>query len=278
MTKLSLAERAKAAAKKQLEGGNSGLYNKAWKSKNGLSVYKPEPTKEDGSNRGVLRILPYMMKDPRNNPDSQDIGAAWYKRRWWAHRVGPNKVVVACLFRNFGKPCPVCEMVQKMRADGVDDGVIRNLVAKERELFNVYDHVSKQVKILDISTHLFGKKLLKEVNDPANDNAGLYVDPGEGGMQLYCRFDSRKVGDFNITELGDVKFVKGKAVPKEILDKAEDLDAMLIEMEREELIGHMEGSITTPSHTQENKPEPAKSESTPPEPKQESADDDDLDF
>lgn len=273
MAILSLAERAKAAAKKQLEGGNASLYNKAWKSKNGLSIYKPEATKEDGSNRGILRILPYMMKDPRNNPDSQDIGAEWFKRRWWAHRVGPNNVVVACLFRNFGKPCPVCELVQKMRAEGVDDKVIVKLTAKERELFNVFDHVDKKVKILDISTHLFGKKLLKEVNDPVNEGAGLYVDPGEGGMQLFCRFDSNKSGEFTTITLGDVKFVKGKAVPKDVLDKAEDLDAMLIELSRDDLIAHMDGGTAAPV-----KSSAAVTVTEPVAEKAASSDTDDLDF
>lgn len=241
MATMSLVERAKAAAKKQLEGGNGSMTNKAWKSKKGLGTFRPEATKEDGSNRAAIRILPYTMKNPRGNPDSQDIGAEWYKRTYYVHRVGPSNMMVTCLLKTFGKACPVCEMVSKMRADGVDDKVVGKLVAKERELYNIFDHVDKKVKIMDISTFLFGKKLLKEVNDPVNEGAGLYVDPGEGGMQLYCRFDADKSGGFTSLKLGDVKFVKGKAVPKEVLDKAEDLDGMLVELSRDEIIEMMDG-------------------------------------
>ena len=268
MATMSLVERAKAAAKKQLEGSHGGMTNKAWKSKTGLPTFRVEATKEDGSNRAVIRILPYMMKNPRNNPDSQDIGAEWYKRLYWVHRVGPSNLMVTCLLKTFGKACPVCEMMHKMRADGVSDEVVRKLAPKERELYNVFDHVDKKVKILDISTHLFGKKLLKEVNDPVNEGAGLYVDPSEGGMQLYCRFDEDKSGGFTSKRLGDVKFVKGKVVPKEVLAKAEDLDAMLIELSRDEVIEMMDGVSTA---------DPAKVSS--PTPSEQGADaNDDLDF
>ena len=249
MAKMSLAERAKAAAKKQLAGGVGNLYNRAWKSKKGLDSYKPEITKEDGSNRGILRIIPYLMVDSRNNPDSTDNGSEWYKRRWWQHRVGPNDVTVACLFKNFGKVCPACEMAKQLRSEGADEETVKKLYARERELYNVYDGVDKKAKLLDISTHLFGKKLLKEANDPVNEGAGEYVNPGDGGMNLLCRFDSEKVGTFSVTTLGDVKFKKSGAIPKEILGQAEDLDAALIELSFDDFTALMDGGNTTTPDT-----------------------------
>jgi hypothetical protein len=125
----------------------------------------------------------------------------------------------------------------------VDDKVLKALSKKERELFNVYDHNDKTMKIVDVSTHYFGKILLKEVNDPENvkDGSENFVNPGVGGTMLSCRFDNGDIG--KSVKLGSVKFVKANAIPKEIMDKAEDLDAILTDMSAEEIQRVMDGVI-----------------------------------
>jgi hypothetical protein len=240
----TIMERMKASAKAQLEGGGSTMYNKAWKAKKGTPTLKIAITPPDGQ-RTNIRVVPYVVTNPRNNPDCEEIGAQWYKRRYWQHRVGPTgqEIRVPCLMGNFGKPCPVCALVSKLRAEGVDDKVLRALSKKERELFNVYDHNDKTMKIVDVSTHYFGKILLKEVNDPENvkDGSENFVNPGVGGTMLSCRFDNGDIG--KSVKLGSVKFVKANAIPKEILDKAEDLDAILTDMSTEEIQRIMDGVI-----------------------------------
>ncbi len=241
---MTIMERMKASAKAQLEGGGSTMYNKAWKAKKGTPTLKIAITPPDGQ-RTNIRIVPYVVTNPRNNPDCEEIGAQWYKRRYWQHRVGPTgqEIRVPCLMGNFGKPCPVCALVSKLRAEGVDDKVLKALSKKERELFNVYDHNDKTMKIVDVSTHYFGKILLKEVNDPENvkDGSENFVNPGVGGTMLSCRFDNGDIG--KSVKLGSVKFVKANAIPKEIMDKAEDLDAILTDMSAEEIQRVMDGVI-----------------------------------
>jgi hypothetical protein len=58
---------------------------------------------------------------------------------------------------------------------------------------------------------------------------------------LSCRFDNGDIG--KSVKLGSVKFVKANAIPKEILDKAEDLDAILTDMSTEEIQRIMDGVI-----------------------------------
>lgn len=243
---MTIMERMKQSAKTQMEGGGGNQFNKAWKAKKGTPNLKIVLTPPDGQ-RTNIRIVPYVITNPRNNPDCEEIGSQWYKRRYWAHRIGPTgqEVRVPCLMRNFGKPCPACSLVAKLKAEGVDKKVYENLWARERELFNVYDHNDKTLKLMDVSTHLFGKKLLQEANDPENIKEGSenFVNPCAGGVMLSCRFDA---GTFaKSVQLGSVKFVKANAIPKEIMDKAEDLDAILIELSAEEIERIMDGAITT---------------------------------
>jgi len=249
---MSLVERAKAAAKKQAEhkGGGNSFYNKAWKPTKGLPSLKVELTPPDGQ-RTNLRVVPYTITDPRNNPDCEDVGVQWFKRRYWVHKVGIDGIRVCCLARTFGKPCPVCQHRRKLQSEGAPDDLLRKFNSSERELFNVYDYGTKTLRLYDASTFLFGDSLRKEANDPANENADMYVSPDKDGMILSCRWDAGTMKD--TIKLGSVKFVPAKtAIPQEILDKAEDLDKILIELPTEEIIALMDGEAV-PSAKQDTK-------------------------
>lgn len=238
---MSLVERAKAAAKKQLEnkGGGNSLFNKAWKPTKGLQTFKMELTPPDGQ-RANLRVVPYTITDPRNNPDCEDVGTQWIKRRYWVHTIGIDGIRVCCLARTFGKPCPVCQHRRKLQSEGAPDDLLKKFNSSERELYNVYDYGTKTLKLFDVSTFFFGQGLLKEVNDPSNDNAGMYVSPDKDGMILSCRWDAGTMKD--TVKLGSVKFVPAKnAIPQDILDKVEDLDKILIELTSDEILALMDG-------------------------------------
>jgi hypothetical protein len=56
----------------------------------------------------------------------------------------------------------------------------------------------------------------------------MFLSPDKDGKYLSCRFDAGALPD--VTVLGSVKFVDAKvAIPKEVLDKAIDLDSILTE-------------------------------------------------
>ncbi len=245
MATMSLVERAKAAAKKQAENrsGGGSLFNKAWKPTKGLPSFKMELTPPDGQ-RTNLRIVPYTMTDPRNNPDCEDVGVQWFKRRYWTHKVGIDEVRVCCLARTFGKPCPVCQHRRKLQSEGAPDELLRKFNSSERELFNVYDYGTKTLRLFDASTFLFGNGLRKEANDPSNEGADAFVSPDKDGMILSCRWDAGTMKD--TIKLGSVKFVPAKtAIPQEILDKAEDLDKILVELTADEILVLMDGGAVS---------------------------------
>jgi hypothetical protein len=225
----SLIERAREAAKKQAEGKrNTGsLYNKSWNAGD-VELVKVTPSTAENP-RTQLRVVPYTMKDPRNNPDQNEVGSQWYKRRYWVHRVGADNVRVLCNHRTLGKPCVVCAERRRLQQEGANDDVLKRYNSSERELFNVWDMADKKLKLLDASTFTFGKKLLREINDPENEDAFMFLSPDKDGKYLSCRFDASSLPD--VTVLGSVKFVDAKvAIPQEVLDKAIDLDSILTEL------------------------------------------------
>ena len=281
----SLIERAREAAKKQAEGRRStgSLYNKSWNAGDAELVKVTPSTAE--SPRTQLRIVPYTIKDPRGNPDQNEVGSQWYKRRYWVHRVGADNVRVLCNHRTFGKPCVVCAERRRLQQEGANDDVLKKYNSSERELFNVWDMAEKKLKLLDASTFTFGKKLLTEINDPENEDAFMFLSPDKDGKYLSCRFDAGALPD--VTVLGSVKFVDAKvAIPKEVLDKAIDLDSILTEIPDAEVEALMAVTVSYKDRTKaaaatkvaDAKPADAKPADAKPAGAKTVADPDDLDF
>lgn len=271
----SLYERARAAALKQAEGKErqGSFYNRAYDAGDSETL---KIAVTNGQNPRVhLRLVPYVITDPRNNPDAQE--GEWYKRRYWVHRVGADGIRVACS-RTFGRPCVVCAERRKLRAEGKED-VAKAIGCSERELFNVYDIKEKKVKLLDASTFLFGKKLLAELNDPENEDAFMCVVPTKEGKYLSLRFDPGTLQD--TVTLGNVKFIDAKeAIPSDVLKQAIDLDAILIDLPDEELQKLMANTTPYAERNSQKKPQEGGTVATPRSPDAEDAasDPDDLDF
>jgi len=226
---MSIVERARLAAKKQAAAEASGNHRKY------STTLPPFQMKlsEDGK-KTLLRVVPYTITDPRGNPDEDTVGAVWYKRRYYTHYINGTSVI--CPNKTFRKPCPVCEQRQKLYASGENDAA-RALLARERELMNVYNYAEKKLQLLDESTHTFGRALQKEINDPDNEGAEYFVSPDKDGKNLSLRFDvTGQMGGRDIIGLGNARFPDAKeALADELLAQAVDLDACLIETSYEEL-------------------------------------------
>jgi len=117
----------------------------------------------------MMDVLPYVVGD--GNPNAKP-GEVYYARKYWLHgAVGADRQAHLCLRRTMKEPCPVCEFQDKLRQGGYeDDGpdtekLIKSLMPKERQLFNVYDYKEpdKNVQVWDISFHLFGDLLNERV-------------------------------------------------------------------------------------------------------------------
>jgi len=236
--KMSLREKAKAAAKKQQQE-NASPYNKAFVAPKGVEPFFPKGGTE---NKTTLRFLPFTQKDPRGNPDFNDKGELAYKRRYWVHRdVGPDGVTIVCPKKSFKKDCPVCEQyARRSKEEDGDSDEVKALKPKEREMFAIQLKGDDKVHLLDQSTYLFGQKFIEELNDPDNEGADACV---EGEMWLRCKFLSSGSGQFKKTELATITFVPCVKKPsEELLAQVPDLDSLLIEMSYEEIEALCEGA------------------------------------
>ena len=78
-------------------------------------------TPKEGRNR--INIIPYVIKT-KNHPlvrsKSAEVGDLDYVLDVYTHRgVGPTESTVLCLKETYEKPCPVCELMQKLKEEGI---------------------------------------------------------------------------------------------------------------------------------------------------------------
>lgn len=255
---MTLQERMKKALleSNNQKGKTGSMYNQALKLKGDGKFFKVEVTDpEKGRNRYNWRLIPYITSpDLRNNPDTEDIGTSWFVRRYFVHSVGPDNIRVCCLYRTFGKLCPVCARRRALGQEGTSDEGLKKYNASERWLLNIYDYEKKDVFVLDISAYFFGTPFIKELNDPSNEGVDAVFNTTENGLVLSCRFDAAPFKFKGAPQLGNVQFKPTKsAIPQAILDKAQDLDGVLIELSAEELTKMLDGDtveaevITSPA-------------------------------
>jgi hypothetical protein len=148
----SLAKQAKHQADTKDSGGSGAKAINITKE----MAFKPQV----GKNK--VDIIPF--KAGKNNPNTEP-GEFAYVLDFWVHKgVGPNNDNILCPAKNFRKPCPICEEIERMRQDGSDPDSAKALQAKRRVAYNFVDvgNKSKQVKVFEASHFLFEKELLDE--------------------------------------------------------------------------------------------------------------------
>lgn len=226
--KISLRERIrKRAEQRQSEGGVP--YLKIEKE----NLYEMQKI-------NLLDFLPYEVT-ATNRPDI-DAGEYDVSRRFYVHRrVGAEDKTYICPLKTNGSPCPICEHIAKLRKDpDVENNEIKDLYPKERELYNVIDLNNKKegVKIFDISTHLFGKKLEEEIMEGDEELADFAdLDGGKtlkvrGRAKTWLTPEGKKVEFF---ETSRIDFKDRSDYDEDILEKVFDLDKIMIVLSYDEL-------------------------------------------
>jgi hypothetical protein len=231
----------------------------------------------------LLDFLPYEIT-ATDRPDI-DAGEFDVARRFYVHRgIGADEKTYICPLRTNGKPCPICEHIAKLRKDpDVEEDEIKALYPKERELYNVIDLNNKKegVKIFDISTHLFGKKLEEEINE-GDEELADFADL-EGGSTLKIRgFKKSWVAPsgakVEFFETSRIDFKDRKDYDESILDDVFNLDEIMIILSYEELEKEYWGVSGGPE--KDTKPAKKKGRKKPveeEEEEEEEVDDDDVD-
>lgn len=218
-----------SSAKGRVSGGTTVKLPEEFKD---MPYFKPE------KDVYTLDVIGYIITDD-HHPENIEPGFLWHSRRYFAHRnIGAEDNSYVCLARTFNKRCPICDYAKQGKNNGsLTKDELAALRAKERMLICVIDREDKDEKIQlwDVSYHLFGKMLDKELTDSDDDGVWKFYHP-DGGISLRCRFNKEQFNgrDFYKCDRIDFKTRKQDYDP-EILDEVPPLDDVLIELTYDQL-------------------------------------------
>jgi len=212
-----IRKRAKEAVAKQTVGPLKVKYNED-------DFFSPRTT-----NSGmVFDIIGYEVTSD-NHPEGAEPGMIYHRRPFKLHVLtidGKYRSFV-CL-RSIGKPCPICELYATLLKNGVDPDEVKDLKARDRELYNILPEGSKKVLLWEVAYNNFGAQLDKEMAD--DFIAEKYVDffLPDKGHSLRVRFDKESFMGRPFKKANRIDFLeREKAIPKSALATAYSLDEVL---------------------------------------------------
>ncbi len=225
----SMASRVREKAKSAEFSGGGGLLQL----KESIQFYKLKKGRQE------LVIVPFTMTNPKNRDDI-GTGESWFTLPYLRHYgIGAEQKNVVCP-RTFGQRCPICEHRQFLLDKGKDrkDQEIKDLAAKERNLYNVIDLAddTDKVKILDVSYYLFGQKLWEEVREADDDSPAARFADVEDGAVIQLRMKEKSFGGNTFLEASRIDFVeRAEDLDQDILDQAVAFDKALVVLSYDEL-------------------------------------------
>lgn len=144
-------------------------------------------------NDNFIRVMP--PKDPR---------AFWAREVYIHSEIGANRATFLCMNKMFGKPCPVCEYVEQLKAQNLNPEAIKPLYARKRYLMFVYDvrddsTIAKGLRWYDAPGKLVSEIILKskdkrtkavvDVCDPVEGRDIEFIRKGQGLKTDYAGID-----------------------------------------------------------------------------------------
>ena len=221
----SLSEKVAAKAANHQSGRNRSSYLLL---PDGVETFKP---KKEGTYR--FNIVPYVAG--KNNRDSEP-GELDYEFTFFIHKVGEgdDQRTIVCPKKTYGKPCPICEQVERLSKDYVEnEDEIKALKAKQRQLFNIVDARDEENRIQVYETSYFKgfgemlDKRLRNFDDEDDENYGDFADI-PGGRTLKVMFAEDTFNGNKFFAPSSIDFVPRKEeLPDSIIDEAVCLDSCL---------------------------------------------------
>lgn len=188
---------------------------------------------------GVVRfdIVPYKVG--KGNPYARE-GTWYYERTYFTHgRVGVNEDTYVCPNKTAGLPCPICEhravLAQTSNMDPKDlKKLLNSLRPKERQLW-LLRPVGKgvegsELKLWDVSFHLFGKLLDKKRKTAEDDEVHITdFDDEQAGSTLKCEFTEETGDGMKWVECYSIEFLPRKdgLEPESLMDHGICLDSII---------------------------------------------------
>jgi len=144
--------------------------------------YKPK----EGWNKII--IVPFIIsskKHPGVVRKKYEIGDLDYFLDIFVHRrIGLGKDDIVCPQATFGKPCPICQLAEQKKQEGLKEEYQR-LKPTRRVLYNVIDlkDLDAGLQIFEVSYFLFEKELVSASKNYYDDGEIVnFADPEEGSI------------------------------------------------------------------------------------------------
>lgn len=232
---MSNMDRVRNWAKKQQEKTGPGKWNTYLKLPEGVELFKAK------GKETLFDVIPYRVTVD-DNPDAPK-GETFFCKTFFVHEnVGPERKQVLCP-STFGRACPICEEHSRLRSSG-DKELSAKMNKRERMIMNIIDRKGNADKIVIYDTKcygMFGDMLVEAIEIAENDNGISFDDPREG-RAVRTRWEEKPMGDggkyWKPTRIDFVE--RGKdggrtAYNPKVVDKAVDLDNVLVELGYKEL-------------------------------------------
>ena len=217
-----------------------------------VEVFKP---KKEGNVR--FNIIPYVAG--KNNRDA-DPGELDYEFTFWTHTIGEgdDRRTIVCPKKTYGKPCPICEEVERLSKNYVENQEeIKAIKAKQRQLFNIVDARDEENKIQVYDTSYFkgfGEMLDKRLRNFDDEDDEDYRDFADipGGRTLKVMFAEDTFGGRKFFAPSSIDFVARKEeLDDSIIDKAVCLDSCLKVLDYEQILKLIAGTQDEPEDEDE---------------------------
>lgn len=180
--------------------------------------------------RNKIFIVPYTVGDQHPTLKLWDMD---YVLDIWVHRfVGAVGDSFICPTKNYGKPCPICEEVEKLKEDwDKNKPEIKSLSAKRRCYYNIVDtnELEKEVQIFEVSFHFFEKEILEEaVIENGEEFTVVSFADIENGKYIKFRATEEEYNKNKFLKYKSFDFEDRDALTDEILKQAYALDSLLV--------------------------------------------------
>lgn len=227
-----------------------------------VKFYKPKYDKNSSSNYNRIDIVPYGITTkmhPLVAAGDWSIGDFDYVLDIWVHKnVGPSRKSVVCPYRNYGKPCPICEETSKAY-DAGDKEKGRLLKAQRRVYYNVISRNKEDdssMKLFDTSFAWFEEVLRKAAISEGEDEGKAidYADPIKGKTVRFDAVDSELNAKNPALKYESFKFYDRDSIEAEVKN-ALPLDSFIELKTYEELEKLMYGADDDEEETEEEEEE-----------------------
>lgn len=219
-----------------------------------VEVFKP---KKEGNVR--FNIIPYVAG--KNNRDA-DPGELDFEFTFWTHTIGEgdDRRTIVCPKKTYGKPCPICEEVERLSKNYVENQEeIKAIKAKQRQLFNIVDARDEENKIQIYDTSYFKgfgellDKRLRNFDDEDDEDFRDFADI-PGGRTLKVMFAEDTFGGRKFFAPSSIDFVARKEeLDESIIDKAVCLDSCLKVLDYDQILKLIAGTQDEPEDEEEEK-------------------------